>query len=63
MLHYFAKLTEYNNLLAIAGQLDMENGNHMLTTALGAIRDSQVMLDEVSQSAEPDEIQSEDSDE
>ena len=39
---------EYNNLLAIAGQLDMENGNHMLSTALNAIRGSQAMLNEVS---------------
>ena len=54
---------DYAKLLLVAGQLDLENGNHLLTTALGAIRDSQVMLDEVSQSAEPDEVQSEDSDE
>lgn len=39
---------KYNNLLVIAGQLDMENDNHMLTTALNAIRSSQSVLDEVS---------------
>ena len=39
---------DYTNLLAIAGQLDMENGNHMLTMALHVIRGSQTMLDEVS---------------
>lgn len=30
------------------GQLDMENGNHMLSTALNVIRISQEMLGEVS---------------
>ena len=43
------KADKYNNLLAIAGQLYMENGNHMITTALDAIRGSKVMLDQVSQ--------------
>ena len=42
------KADKYNNLLAIAGQLDMENGNHMITTALDAIRGSKAILDEVS---------------
>ena len=40
---------DYTNLLAIAGQLDMENGNHMLTMALHVIRGSQETLDQVSQ--------------
>ena len=39
----------YNNLLVIAGQLDMGNNNHMLSTALAAIRGAQEMLDKVSQ--------------
>ncbi len=43
------KADKYNNLLAIAGQLYMENGNHMLTMALHVIRGSQETLDQVSQ--------------
>ena len=40
---------KYNNLLVIAGQLYAENGNHMLTTALNAIRGSKIILDQVSE--------------
>lgn len=35
---------DYDNLLVIAGQLDMENGNHMLSMAVEALRGSADML-------------------
>ena len=55
---------DYTNLLVIAEQVEMENGNHnMLKMALNVIRGSKTQLDEVSKPADPQKANSEEDDE